>query len=285
MHRSVVARSYFGMRYIDLHGTLWYWHGLCSNMGSCQQCAEQNSEGPNSAGELRDFIWQTVAFVLELPQDAKLTSNTVQMKQDRTPIAFCKRVLICFDICHNLPLDFPIHPAWHLCMRSLNDIASFKDSCKRSVMFVTCTRLQNLGWTLDWVSGWWSNQKIARKNQKNGSQEMCLSARPNSAVDSLGQAAPVRTNSWITLASLVSWSSAKFHLTCHIRAPPISPLSPAALLSPSIQAPFDVLLTPRDLAFQPEGWVLEYFDAMITCNTAAVTQPYFKIFKYLPRPK
>ena len=273
MHRSVVARSYFGMRYIDLHGTLWYWHGLCSSMGSCQQGAEQNSEGPNSAGELRDFIWQTVAFVLELPQDAKLTSNRVQMKQDRTPIAFCKRVLICFDICHDLPLTFPIHPAWHLCMRSLNDIASFKDSCKRSVMFVTCTRLQNLGLTLDWVSGWWSNQKIARKNQKNGSQEMCLSARPNSAVDSLGQAAPVRTNSWITLASLVSWSSAKFHLTCHIQAPPLSsPLSPAALLSPSIQAPFDVLLTPRDLAFQPEGWVLRCDDHMqhSRCDTAVL---------------
>ena len=120
-------------------------------------------------------------------------------------------------------------------------------------------------------------QKIARKIKRNGSQEMCLSARPNSGCPCAHQ---FLNHAGVFGQLILSKIPSDLPHPSPAHQQSTEPCCPA----------FAKYLKPPSTSFSRPGiWHFslrgEYFDAMITCNTAAVTQPYFKIFKYLPRPK
>ena len=90
-------------------------------------CKHPSIKSRYSARKLGKFIRQTVAFVLKLPQNQE--ADVFDKKQVRV------RDFNLLSLVSAMTRD--VQTA-HLFMRSLKDIASFKDSCKRSLIVCTC---------------------------------------------------------------------------------------------------------------------------------------------------
>ena len=125
----------------------------------------------------------------------------------------------CQTIRSHRPFPLPVSVSLsHLCMRSLKDMASLRDSCKRSVMFVTCR-----------AAGAQNNLVAKLHTVTCALIFLSLPFCPHLFLDDAG-----------IFGQLILRSQALYRDLQDLH------------LQSRIQAHFDVLLPPRDLAFHPD---------------------------------